>query len=208
MLRLWKKKPKAQLSTELEVRQETHDPFVPSAPSTVSGKRAIYLQTLRVQASIEIRTREAIRSFDDCLKILEPWIDEARCPIWQAPLDSWVFYCVGAHARRDPGCEFDCRYRAQIDQVLEFKHDIKELMGTRCLPIDIKYDTVHLGQPCEVRFTNRMTDSKRKGVPFHVLFLAPLKDKNPPKDMMSWPINLTIKLEVEEDDENPFITAA
>ncbi|AHB08863.1 M protein [Kolente virus] len=169
----------------------------PSAPDV---GLEIFQHTLRVQASIEIKTKTPVSSLRDCLKILEIWVDEARCPIWQYPLDSWMFFCMGVHAQRDPRCTFSALYRAQIDEVLTFSHTIKEFDPNTLRPVNISFDTAYKGHPCEVRFINNMTKSRRVGAPFDVLYYAPLKDGTIPPPMTEWNINLPFKLKKTEQD--------
>ncbi|AGY14295.1 matrix protein [Fikirini virus] len=183
--------------------EEKKDPSAPPPsqfcyPSIDDIGPEIFSHTLRVQSSIEIRTKSPISSFDDCLKILEVWIDEAQCPIWQHVIDSWMFYCMGVHAQKDPRCTFAFFYRAQIDQVLTFSHSVKEFDPLTVKAVRVSYETAYKGQLCEVSFYNNMTKSKRSGAPFNVLYYAPLKDGNPPKPMSEWRINLPFELKETE----------
>lgn len=177
---------------------------VPSAPAP-SIKKDIFTHTLRVQAWIEIRSEESIQDFEDCTKILEPWIDEASCPIWQYIIDSWVFFCMGVHARKDPLCTTHCLYRARIDQVLEFKHNVEELDPALCKAVTVRFVTAYNGKKCEVSFWSSMTPSRRRGAPFFIMYYAPLKDGNPPPAMMKWKINLPFKI-LNDTEEGPYLS--
>ncbi|UOX72916.1 matrix protein [Wenzhou Rhinolophus pusillus ledantevirus 1] len=206
MLSVFKKDKKAKKAMEVERRTAEESFFtLPSAP--LSPEKKIKSCVLRVQSWIEIRSVEPIKSVQECVKVLEPWIDEAICPIRQYVLDSWMFFCMGVHARRDPVCTVEFVYKAQIDQVLEFKHDVGELDPSNCKPINVRFLTAHAGRRCEVSFYSKMSQSKRKGAPFFILYYAPLKDGNPPGDMMKWNINLPFKI-INDEEEGPYLCSA
>ncbi|QIQ19242.1 matrix [Taiyi bat virus] len=158
----------------------------------------VITETLRVQAKIEIRAKREIQNLDECLRLLEVWIDEQNCPYWQIGLDTWIFLCLGIHAKRDQNCKYTNLYAAQIDQVLKFqiKRDISD-------PVKYKkhiqsFETTHRGGQCYVMYESNITSSKRTGVPAHILYNYPLRDGSTPPNISSLPIKLPVEFEIDE----------
>ncbi|AJG39199.1 matrix protein [Wuhan Louse Fly Virus 5] len=167
-------------------------------PSAPEWEDEITEITLRVQAKIEIKSKAEIQSIEDCLKILEAWIDEHNCPHWQITIDSWLFICLGLHARRDVTCKYTNLYRAQIDQVVKFK--VKNMPNQE---IKFKkhiqaYETQLYGVQCFVMYESNLSKTKRTGVPASVLYNFPIKTGNSPPKFSDLNIKLPIDVDYDE----------
>ncbi|AIL31436.1 M [Kumasi rhabdovirus] len=201
MIRLFHKKKGKEVATLPDSAPVASEDIFSAPPEPVySNVQSVCTHVMRVQAKFEMRCWEEMESFTDCKRILEIWVDEAKCPIWQFPINSWLFYCLGVHARQDVTCTSHFVYKAQIDEVIMFHHDITAFDPDKAKAVTVAYDTSYKGRPCEVKFWCAMTHSKRRGVPFNVLYQAPLRNGSPPPPLTTWGINLPFSIKVGDDD--------
>ncbi|AJG39230.1 matrix protein [Yongjia Tick Virus 2] len=172
------------------------EPSRPSAP--VEGPLK---ETLKTLATLEVRCHEGFESIEECLRVLEVWVDENRCPIWQVHLDTWNFLCLAVHLRKDPTCTYTNLYKAGFSEVVEYTH-VSMVDGPVTYVEHVqRMEGLHKGQPCEIIYKSKMEPSKRRGVPAHLIYDNVIKSGVPPGiDVVS--LNYPIVIEFGERGEH------
>ncbi|AJR28609.1 matrix [Mount Elgon bat virus] len=209
MLQLFKRsKKKREMENQLMETSDLFNPppyftiFEEEHPIDYIGNDGVIRETLRVQAKLEIRAKKEIMNMGECLKILEVWIDEQNCPHWQIGLDTWIFICLGLHAKKDPNCKYTNLYVAQIDQVIEFLIKRPKVDCFQYKKHTQIYETTHRGGPCYICYESNIGKSKRTGVSAKILYDYPLRDGSKPPDIEFLPIRLPVEFKTDNNGDH------
>ncbi|AJR28570.1 matrix [Keuraliba virus] len=159
-------------------QEDFFTPLKPSAPPP--DEETLKLETLHVEAELVVKTQVGIRTMSELLQILGVWIDQCSGPVRQRHLDLWVYLCLGLHVRKDPGVKSHNVYRSALDAPVTFAHStgVKEKFAfSNCTQ---NFFQKFKGKDCDIDFTCKLTETKRRGVPAHVIYNQVLKNGAPP----------------------------